>query len=358
LRQTLVKWDLWRAEFDSRIVAIPSDLRLPQLGLDAATHRMLCDRIGTIYHCATSMNHLETYQMAKTANVDANRELLAIATQRRPKLVNYVSTLGVFGHQPGVVRRVVNEDASIDHEQHYASRGYVASKWVGEKLFLLASARGIPCNIFRLGLAWADTQQGRYDELQRGYRILKSCLLSGYGIENFAFEMPPTPVDYAARAMVHLARRHPGGGGVFHISSATQMAAGVFECCNELFGSSLALLPWYEWIGEMKRLHAAGMSLPIVPLIEFAFGMSESAFSDYQRGLHAWRVHWDCARTHRELDGSGIFAPALDEELLKLCIEGMLARDAELQDHLAHEDDGRSFFPRHTPVSHRAQMGA
>lgn len=65
--------------------------------------------------------------------------------------------------------------------------GYVASKWVAEKMYMLANERGIPCNIFRVGLVWADSERGRYDELQRGYRILKS---SGYGIENFRFEMP------------------------------------------------------------------------------------------------------------------------------------------------------------------------
>ncbi len=33
-------------------------------------------------------------------------------------------------------------------------------KWVGEKIFMLASVHGVPCNIFRLGLVWGDTQQG------------------------------------------------------------------------------------------------------------------------------------------------------------------------------------------------------
>ena len=69
------------------------------------------------------------------------------------------------------------EPSSIDHERHLHSRGYAASKWVGEKLLLTAGERGIPCNIFGWGLVWADSQQGRYDELQREYRIIKSCLL-------------------------------------------------------------------------------------------------------------------------------------------------------------------------------------
>jgi len=89
---------------------------------------------------------------------------------------------------------------------------------------MTADERGIPCNIFRLGLVWADTQQGRYDELQREYRIFKSCLLSGYGIRDYKYEMTPTPVDYVARAVVFLANRHCEGRGIFHIALSSQMA--------------------------------------------------------------------------------------------------------------------------------------
>src|SRR5262249_1059531 len=162
-------------------------------------YETLCRDTGDIYHCATSMNHLETYAMAKRTNVEGSRELLKLATQARPKTVNYISTLGVFSSGTDE-DRVVSEATPIDRERHRTAGGYVGSKWVGEKIFMTAAARGIPCNIFRLGLVWADTEQGRYDELQRGYRIFKSCLLSGCGIENYRYEMAPTPVDYVARA--------------------------------------------------------------------------------------------------------------------------------------------------------------
>ena len=185
LRATLDEWDLWRAEFEDRIVALPGDLRLPGLGLNELDWQLLAGEVDSIYHCATSMNHLETYAMAKAANVDSSRELLKLATRTRPKLLNYISTLGVFGATPTQAARVVDERTPIEHETYCHSQGYLASKWVAEKIFMSALARGIPCNIFRLGLVWADAQLGRFDELQSVYRVLKTCLLSGYGIENF-----------------------------------------------------------------------------------------------------------------------------------------------------------------------------
>ncbi len=185
LRAMMLKWDLWHDDVDGRVVAVPGDLRAPSLGIDEHSWQLLAGDVDVIYHCGTSMNHLETYAMAKPANVQAARELLRLATEHKPKVINYLSTLGVFGPSAAGEIRVVNETSSICDEKHLSSRGYVASKWVGEQIFMSAAERGIPCNIFRLGLVWADSRRGRYDELQRGTessravcsRVMRSALI-------------------------------------------------------------------------------------------------------------------------------------------------------------------------------------
>jgi thioester reductase-like protein len=332
LRATLLKWDLWRDGFEQRIVAVPGDLRLPHLGIDEVRYRLLCDSIDSIYHCATSMNHLETYEMAKPATVGAARELLRLATQGRPKLINHISTLGIFGSRGTAITRVVSELSCIDQEAHWHSRGYEASKWVGEKIFMTAADKGIPCNIFRLGLVWADARKGRYDELQHEYRLIKSCLLSGTGIKGYRYPLPATPVDYVARAIVSLATRHSEGHGIFHISSPKQPHEGIFERCNEITGKPLELLSFYEWVQEIKRYHQAGFSLPIVPLVEFAFSMDETSFDDYQRRSRSENLVIDCTRTCQELEELGITAPILDDDLLGKCLRTLFATDADLRE--------------------------
>src|SRR5262249_39715029 len=159
-------------------------------------------------------------------------------------------------------RRVVAEGSPIEHELHSTSEGYVSSKWVSERVVKTASERGVPCNIFRLGLMWADSEGGRYDELQREYRFLKSCLLSGYGIKHYRYAMPPTPVDYAARAMTHLSIKHSAGGGVFHISATQQPDENLIERCAEIAGVELQMKSWSEWISQVRRLHDDGIDLP------------------------------------------------------------------------------------------------
>jgi thioester reductase-like protein len=329
IKYAMKHWDLWRYEFESRVVAMAGDLRLPELGLSSSDYRQLADDVDSMYHCATSMNHLQTYAAAKAANVGGAKALVELATIGRTKIINYASTLGVFNAAVSTNGRSVDEATTIDDEEHHDSNGYVASKWVAEKVFMNAAQRGVPCNIFRLGLVWADSHRGRYDELQRVYRIFKSCLLSGVGIRNYQrYEMPFTAVDFVSKALAHLGGKHRSGCNVFHISAPAQMTQDVFACCNDTFGMSLELLPLYDWIREISRIHQAERALPATPLVEFALSMSENSFYDLHR-THA-RMRISCEKTQAELDRVGIRPPRLGVESLAMVLEDMMSRDSEL----------------------------
>ena len=331
LRNTLVQWELWSDTFDQRLIAIPGDLSKPRLGVGDSTYQALCQQVDSIYHCGTSMNHLETYSMAKPANVGSARALLELATRGKLKLINHVSTLGVFRPMADQSLRVVTELTPIDGERHLHSQGYVASKWVSEKLFMTASQQGIPCNLFRLGLIWADAQRGRYDERQREYRLLKSAILAGCGIKDYRYSSPPTPVDYAARAVVSLAQRQAHGQGVFHISTANSMTRGLFEHYNEAMGTPLELLSEADWICEIKRLHHEGSSLPIVPLIEFAFSMDQPAIEAHLIKSRFASIRFDCTRTYAEIRSTGGSLTISNDDLLPRGFAGMLQRDPDLR---------------------------
>jgi thioester reductase-like protein len=332
LRSVLIEWDLWSVSYESRILAVPGDLRLPHLGIDHATFDLLCREADSIYHCATSMNHLETYAMAKAANVDSAAEILRLATTHKQKIVNYISTLSIFSPSEHVVSRLINERTPIDSEIHSASSGYTASKWVADKIIMMAIERGIPCRIFRLGLVWADTLLGRYDEAQRVYRVAKSALISSYGIRNYRTDMALTPVDYVARSIVSLAECNPSDHGIFHISCAEQGIDGIFECCNDVLGTSLELVPYYEWVLKMRDLHHRGIVLPAMPLIEFAFSMDKESFHEWQQAKRSSAFSFELSTTHAQLERGGVFAPILNKELVARCVQCMVSRDVDLRD--------------------------
>jgi amino acid adenylation domain-containing protein/thioester reductase-like protein len=341
IQSVLCEWGLWRDELASRIVPLPGDVGALRLGLDDNAYRALCEDVDTIYHGASGANQLESYAVAKTLNVAAAREVLRCASTGRPKLVNHISSLGVFSHVGVQAERVVDEMTPIELEQHPVQRGYEASKWVVEKLFLLARARGIRCNIFRPGLIWADTLQGRYDEGQWPYRLLKSCLLSGYGLRDFRFPMAPTPVDHIASAVVSLSQGNPQGQGVFHLSASKQSVESVFACCNRVAATELELLETSAWLSAVQRMHQEGRSLPVVPLIDFTTRKEAPSL-----------MRFDCTRTYRELERANIVAPTFTEELLRLAVRDMLARDGDLRRVQLHQrrKDAASAFERTTAM--------
>ena len=55
---------------------------------------------------------------------------------------------------------------------------------------------------------------------------------------------------------------------MFHIARRPSRSRTSFDRCNRLLTSPLELLPLYDWIQQVKRLHYEGCSLPVVPLIE------------------------------------------------------------------------------------------
>ncbi|MBN3758340.1 NAD-dependent epimerase/dehydratase family protein [Paraburkholderia sp. Tr-20389] len=332
IREAMQGWHLWLEGDDARVVPILGDLGLPRAGLSDSDYALLGTHTSAIYHNATSMNHLEPFERARAANVDGVVELLRLAVDGCAKTFNYVSTLGVFSAHGRTGVTTFDERSPIAAEQHPAANGYTASKWVGEQLVHKANERGVPCNVFRLGLVTADSHQGRYDGLQSFHRLLKSCALMGAAFSGYRYDLVMTPVDYVARAMVWLGERHREGGGVFHLSSmdVTPMEA-VFERYNRVAEPALEIVSYAQWLAKVRALYERGVVLPVMPLVYGVLDKDDDAL----RRLAEARAHttlvYDCSRTQAELSTAGIDMIPFDDALMRVYLGGMLALDDELR---------------------------
>ena len=331
LRQTLERWSLWRPGDEDRIEILPGDLSAPRLGLSEADYQRACDEPDAIFHAATSMNHLESFESARKANVEGVAEVLRIVARGRPKTLNHVSTVGVFstiGHEG---TRQVDEATSIESERHLSANGYAASKWVGEQLVHLAGRRGLPCNVYRLGLITGDTELGRYDEQQTFHRLLESCIRIGAGFNKLKYDQAITPVDYTARALVRLGNDHPRGGGVFHITSPTLTPIEVvFAAYNEVAEPPLAIVPYQMWLGRLRKRFEAGETLPIMPLVHSLLDMEDSTLEALVVEHERASLRFDCSRTRAELEQAGVVMPPFNADLMSTYLRGMLAANPKL----------------------------
>lgn len=324
LKETLVQWDLWREGDDDRLVAIPGDIAKSKLGLNAEDYHFIAEDVDSIFHCASTVNHFENYAAAKVANVDSLNDLLRLSITKRPKVFNYVSTLSIFNTEGHKVERIIDEASQINNENHLAINGYETSKWVADKIVMLAQARGLPCNIYRLGLVWADSQKGRFDPQQREYRILESCVLSGYGITNYNYEIQPIPVDYVANAISILAKNNPQGGKIYHIGGAEGLEIDIYACLEDKYKSSIKPVTFYNWIMQIKTLHLHGQSLSAVPFVAYAFSMDQESFENHQVNAAKQRILYNWKKTQEELEMLGIATPAFDNEMVRLALKRII----------------------------------
>lgn len=324
LKETLSQWDLWREGDENRLVAIPGDIAKSKLGMCPDDYQRLIEDVNSIFHCASNVNHFENYTAAKVTNVECINELLRLSSTKHPKLFNYVSTLSIFNSDGHPVGRVIAETSPISDENHLVVNGYEASKWVAEKIVLLAQKRSLPCNIFRLGLVWADSEKGRFDSQQREYRILESCVLSGHGITNYTYEMQPIPVDYVVNAISILAKTYPHGGQIFHIGGTKGMEINICECLDDKLKSTIKPMSLYNWIKHIKSLHLKGQTLPVVPFVEYAFSMDEKSFEDFQLNAKQKCSLYKWEATQEKLKLLGLITPVFNDEMVRLTLDYIL----------------------------------
>ena len=332
LKKILKDNGLWQSTFVDRIHIVKGDIAQPLLGLTVMEFDRLAEIIDTIYHNATFMNHLASYKALKSANVGGMQEMFRFACTKKLKQVNYVSTTDIFSERDQSLRREVDEFTCIDHEHHFAADGYTSSKWVADKLAMLAQNQGIPCRIYRLGLVSGDTKQGRYDPAQWFYSFVTSCLqLGAYPIDS-PLELSILPVDFVARSIISLATQAMQEHPVFHLHHPDKVQIiRWFEVLNasEQFSQRLQPISYYQWLQKVERVAQQSHELPIYPIVYQHLHLDEHALQERLDQNHS-TLRVLSQYTIEQLQKSGIRLPEIDEALISLYLDFMISKTKEI----------------------------
>ncbi|WP_082096853.1 non-ribosomal peptide synthetase family protein [Paenibacillus wulumuqiensis] len=214
--------------FEERVTVVEGDLEAGRLGLSDADYRMLTENTDAIIHSAADVRHFGDAEQFKKSNILSTAELLDIAAKRPGVRFHHISTMGI------------PEDLSLEGkwdqviEQGYlaedlqATNVYTNSKLEAEKLVIAAGERGIPVNIYRAGNLSSHSISGSFQrniDSNAMYRMIKAMLLLGKApaVDQW---MDFTPIDYAGKAVVHLALQEDTAGRIFHICNPQQLPYG------------------------------------------------------------------------------------------------------------------------------------
>jgi amino acid adenylation domain-containing protein/thioester reductase-like protein len=318
LRKSLEAHGLWDKELGKRIIPVLGDLSQPLLGLSQEQFNQLTIRIDLVLHNGALVNMVSPYEALKTANVCGTQEVLRLACQSKVKPLHYISTVSVFDLANRRVSGAILEQESLDHGGRLIG-GYSQSKWVAEKLVVMARDRGLPVAIYRPGriIGAADTGAWNTDDFVCG--LIKACVELGL-VPDLDLPLEAVPVDYVSAATVRLSLRPESLGQAFHLVNPS--AGRLSEVLDGLrsFGYPLCKVPYQEWFEEAMRRGGPGLEgilrvflpAPSVP------GLKEAA---RQGG-----PTFDCRNTLAGLAGAALSCPGLDADLVGRYLSGFVQR--------------------------------
>ncbi|MFT4929983.1 MAG: amino acid adenylation domain-containing protein/thioester reductase-like protein, partial [Phenylobacterium sp.] len=287
IKTQMKAYGIWQDDFESRIEIVQGDLAGDRLGIDHQQYENLSSHIAHVYHCATYMDHIANYEQMKGVNVDGVAQVLRFVSHKRQKKLEYLSTTGVYNTVPGHKR---NEQSSIDNEEHLRMNGYISTKWVGEKLILLANERGFDANIHRLGLVTGEQSSGKNDPSQWFNKLIISCINMGCCFSEELMTISLTPVDFVAKAIHRLATA-PTRVHYVHLSHPDELQfIDLVKCYNDHTDKPLELVSLAEFLVRLQQCVKQGIAVPIEYQFNSQIQMSDEELQEMLAGLAEKRI--------------------------------------------------------------------
>lgn len=312
----------------ARILPVPGDLCKPLLGLSNQQFRMLAGKIDCIYHSGAWVNWIYPYDRLKPANVLGTQEVLRLACQVKVKPMHFVSSISVFPLFSGTEATVIYEQDSLDHGGVLYG-GYMQSKWVAEKLVMIARSRGLPVVIYRPGLITGHSQTGVWNTEDVTCKLIKSFVELSYAPDlDVATDM--TPVDYVSRAIVHLSMSRGSLGEVLHLANPQPVYAKDLVTWIRSFGYPVEPVSYERWraqLVERAKRSRDNASHSLAPLFSITLsddaqgaGVHQANTSDglgiiFLSQYAKMSVQFDCQNALAGLSNTSIVCPPVDGKL-------------------------------------------
>jgi thioester reductase-like protein len=312
LQNNLAHYGLWQAAFADRIIPVLGDMSQPLLGLSESVFQEMSEQIDVIYHSAALLNYVYPYAKFKSINVLGTQEILRLACQTKVKAVHYISSVSVF-ESSAYYGKVVTESDPLDHcsDIHL---GYSQSKWVAEKLVMLARDRGLPVSIYRPPFISGHSATGVWNTDDIICRLIKGCIQMG-SIGDLDLVLDLSPVDYVSRAIVHLSQQQESLGNDFHLTNPMPIHWNdLFDFIRDL-GYLVQRVAYQDWQIQLedKARYQDNILYPLLPFFLRKWSGEMTVVELYQE---ARRPQISCQTTVQALKNSAIHCPAISSELL------------------------------------------
>ncbi|KAH8427843.1 putative NRPS-like enzyme [Aspergillus melleus] len=301
----------------SKLVALPSDLSHPTLGLGSTIYNTLTSEITDVIHCAWSVNfnlHLRSFVKDNIGGLQNLINLCLKAQRPTPASFNFCSSVS------SVVNTEGNEiPEALPKKLSYAQNmGYAQSKLVAEHLCIQAAQQtGICARVLRIGQVIGDQDHGIWNATEAIPLMLQSATTIG-ALPQLDESPLWLPVDVVAGTVIDLSlsdRTTSSSSStldtdlVFNIVSHHP-----FHWTRDLLphlrrvGLNFEELDQREWLQRLRTSNPDPVANPPIKLVDFF-----ASKYDTEKPRRSLQYHTERAR---QVSISLADAKPLDEELV------------------------------------------
>jgi thioester reductase-like protein len=317
LEEIMREFAAWDDSYRDRVRVVAGDLAQPLLGLTPERFAELGATVDAIYHSGAMVNFTMPYEVLRAANVGGTGELLKLACHTRVKAFHHVSTMDVF-----IATRAERPWLEDDHAgpPKVIPQGYPRSKWVSEKMVIMARERGLPVCVFRPWIVVGHTETGVAHQTDYMFVGLKGYLQLGF-LPAYSEMVNAVPVDYFCAALVHLSLREQSVGKFFNLGNLEPVSFPTLYSWLTSFGYHPTLVD--EKLGEQRTLEVPedNALYPLTPMIR---ANRPATVAMHEETQHSIDPVVECRNVLEGLDGSGITCPRWTEEMAHASLRYMV----------------------------------
>ncbi|KAJ3217331.1 large subunit of alpha-aminoadipate reductase [Dinochytrium kinnereticum] len=214
---------VWEKEWEGRVVAVPGDLAVDRFGMGEEEWKEMARVVDVIVHNGALVHWVYPYHKLRAPNVLGTLWGLRLASLHHLKPFHFVSSTSALD-TAHYTRRFLDRGVSVpESDDMEGSRrglrsGYGQTKWVAERLVVLAKGRGVPATIVRPGYIVGDSKSGVGNTDDFLWRLVKGCIQLGK-VPRIANVVNMCPVDYVANSVAVIAGTPSAlsSHGIFHM---------------------------------------------------------------------------------------------------------------------------------------------
>lgn len=188
----------------SKFTALPSDLKLSDLGLGQEAYNAICSTVTLVIHSAWAVNFTLGVTSFEAQHIAGLYHLLNLCLSvpfSHPARLAFISSVSVAAGMSGPARI---PETLVKNPSDAQYTGYAQSKWVAEHIVHRAtSSTGMEACVLRLGQIVGDTSMGHWNPSDAMPLMFRAAMAIG-ALPALRESVRWLPVDICAQAVIQL----------------------------------------------------------------------------------------------------------------------------------------------------------